>query len=113
MKKIIVTNNEKVVNEFKGNEDVRIEFVEGSPLQVFDRAEDLVEEGGRVFSDPKRTPLNLYYRSIPLSIDPEVTPNYSKNVLELCRIKIGEKSFSKPAGSGKAEKDYKNLMKVI
>ena len=67
--KIIVTNNKKVQEYYKGKADI---IYAGSPMEVFDEGLKVVSQGGRLMHDPSKG--YGYYRTLMFTTDCQHIP---------------------------------------
>ena len=115
MKRIVITNNKKVVEKL--NDKAQIEYKETTALEVLKEGKYTAQQGGRLLLDPTRVAAKSYYRSLPFSIGENEPHQKSIELIDQCIAAIGsdDKVFSKePFLAGIAQnKDADIINKVI
>ncbi len=117
MRKVIVTNNEKVRKEIKADDDIQVMLVDGTPIDVFEQTRNVINTGGRVYVDPETLKLTSYYRSVPLLMSEDGNAALSIDIIDGCIKKLESKKhiFEKePVMAVKCQdKDMKVLLKKM
>ena len=72
MKKIILTNNRKVEEAFKGKEEVRL-MEKASAHDILKEGVKVASKGGKLLLDPSRR--KNYYKSLVFLMEAESTPH--------------------------------------
>ena len=82
--KIIVTNNKKVQDYYKGKAHI---IEAGSPMEVFEEGRKVVSQGGRLIHDPSKG--YGYYRTLMFTTEcPYIPEERDIRMLKKCTDKI-------------------------
>lgn len=115
MKRIVITNNKKVVEKL--NDKAQIEYKEISALEVLKEGKYTAQQGGRLLIDPTRVAAKSYYRSLPFVMGEDEPHQQSIELIDQCIAAIGDdkRAFAKePFLAGIAQnKDADIINKVI
>lgn len=117
MMKCMITNNIKVADAMKDRYE--IEYLEGSPIAVFEKARDKAARGAALIMDPKVFKLNSPFRSIPMMVPEEkgAANEHSVSLLSkyLRKLEGKEGMFPQPAmmADKKQSKELEALMKSL
>jgi len=114
MKRVIVTNNQKVEDQYAGKAEV-VMLKNASALEVLQEGEKLAMKGGKLMLDPSRR--KGYYKSLILLMDENET-NPDEKSLEIIKSCINESGSQgnngkEPLLSGILQRRDLNLVKSV
>lgn len=112
MKKVIVTNNEKVEYLYSGKVEV-IMLKEASGINVLQEGKNVASKGGRLLLDPTRS--NGYYKSLVFLVDEEIQgpDDKSLSLLNQCITKNGKTTNKEPIIAGIFQNKDLGIVKKI
>jgi len=114
MKRVIITNNKKVIEEFAEKAEVRYEDM--TAPEILEKAKEIIGSGGKMLVDPARTPLKNYYRSIPFIMDGSEPSQESIKLIDKCLGKMESKKdkYSKePVLSGVQQNSDMDMVRKV
>lgn len=102
MKRIVITNNKKVLDRYMDRMDVML-LEEGSYLDVLHQADEIVRKGGKLLMHPldgSKNPKQSPYKSILLGMEEEPEIDSKSVGLIETSIRIVESNFGEKAKTG-------------
>lgn len=114
MKRIVLTNNKKVKNQFAQKADVK--FIEdASAAEIYEEGRKIVENGGKLLMDPTQGSIKSYFKSLAFIKGESDTPDQrSIELLSKCiDATKDEKRGKEPLLSGIMQNKEVDILKKI